>query len=235
MVDNICRVNNIEHARWTGQDVVKILLWILATIILVFIASDLLFGNGNRGRFFFITVTSIIVSILPPFWLKKKYHLPKQAIGLTKRNLSCTTLIASGVLVGIIFSFLIYLTPLVKEPFFEKLRYFPFSPGSLVSPFTSIWCVSLVLPSISEEILYRGFVYGYSRTRWGVLNGLILQALLFSSAHFYGLSYSNFIIRFVGGIAFGVLYEFTGSLYPSMISHGIVNYCIAIFAKEFVP
>ncbi len=81
--------------------------------------------------------------------------------------------------------------------------------------------VAIVAPVV-EEIIFRGFVYAGLRGTMKVFSAAVLSALIFASAH---------VTAPVGGLAviglFGVvlayLYERTGSLLPSMITHSMYN------------
>jgi membrane protease YdiL (CAAX protease family) len=84
-----------------------------------------------------------------------------------------------------------------------------------------------VLTPIVEEILNRGFIYGYLRKKFGVLLGLLIQSIVFTFPHL-DLILSDpipqIIHKFILGLILGVLYEISDSLYPSMICHGILNF-----------
>jgi uncharacterized protein len=97
--------------------------------------------------------------------------------------------------------------------------------------------IKFVLSPVSEEIILRGFIYGYLRTRTRRSIAIILQSFLSSIFHIYYiltairsnellivLSYLIFV-----NIVFGLLYEKTKSLYPPIICHGLYNYLVYIF------
>jgi membrane protease YdiL (CAAX protease family) len=75
---------------------------------------------------------------------------------------------------------------------------------------------SFLIVPINEEILFRGFLV--SRI------GIIASALLFAIPHL--LSYSSvseLVAAFAFGIAAGYVFKKTGSLYPSIFVHMLVN------------
>lgn len=84
-----------------------------------------------------------------------------------------------------------------------------------------------ILTPVSEEVLFRGFLYAYLRPRIGVLSSLLLQAAICAALHLYRLDQLGRLDQFgvivVMAVVFGLLYEFSGSLYPSIICHSIYN------------
>ena len=75
---------------------------------------------------------------------------------------------------------------------------------------------SFLVAPINEEILFRGFMVPRI--------GILASAVLFSVPHL--LSYSSvseLIAAFIFGIAAGYAFKKTGSLYPSIIAHALVN------------
>jgi membrane protease YdiL (CAAX protease family) len=91
---------------------------------------------------------------------------------------------------------------------------------------------SIVLGPISEEVFIRGFLYGYLRSRIGVGFGLLVQAIIFSVLHLdFSFSVSIWGLVFEGivlGVLWGMLYEVSGSLYPSILCHSTTNYILII-------
>jgi len=95
------------------------------------------------------------------------------------------------------------------------LRTIVITPGS--PALLALW----VLAPVSEEILDRGFLYAYLRPRIGVTLGLLLQAAICGVCHWTKLD--QYPTMFVMALVFGLLYELSGSLYPSIICHSLYN------------
>jgi hypothetical protein len=76
---------------------------------------------------------------------------------------------------------------------------------------------------ITEEIFFRGILYGFFR-RWGVLVALILSTLLFVLVHPIGSRIP--LPQVVGGIVFAVSYEMTRSLLTPITIHILGNTAI---------
>ena len=83
----------------------------------------------------------------------------------------------------------------------------------------SFIAVSIIAP-FAEEIVFRGFIYGGLRARFGVTLATISSTLFFTALHF---SIEQFIPIFVLGLFLAWLYEKTGSLYPGIILHATNN------------
>ncbi len=83
----------------------------------------------------------------------------------------------------------------------------------------TLFAAAAVAP-ISEEIFFRGFLYGGLRGRIGVLGAMVVSTLFFTGLH---LSAELFIPIFVLGLSLAWLYEYTGSLYPGIILHAVNN------------
>ena len=86
------------------------------------------------------------------------------------------------------------------------------------SPFlASALLIPLILfAAVGEEQLFRGLLYKTLRVKLGIPAAVLVSALLFALYHdisIFSLLYS------VAGILFALLYEKTGSLYPSILAH----------------
>jgi membrane protease YdiL (CAAX protease family) len=80
-----------------------------------------------------------------------------------------------------------------------------------------------VCAPVSEEIFFRGFLYRACRNRMAVAPAALLNGLIFAAVH--GLTYP--LDTLPPRIAFGViaclLYEYTGSLYPGIALHCLID------------
>ena len=83
---------------------------------------------------------------------------------------------------------------------------------------------------IVEELLFRGVLYGWLRTRWSAVGGVILSAALFSSAHAIPLILASI---FVVGLTLAIVYEKTKSTIATMTLHSLFNTIgvIAVFIQ----
>lgn len=79
--------------------------------------------------------------------------------------------------------------------------------------------VGILMPW-SEELLFRGVIYGWMRARFGVAAGAMLSAVVFSLPHLYP---EVLFPVFVLGVAFALIYEWTGTLWASFAVHAAHN------------
>jgi len=84
--------------------------------------------------------------------------------------------------------------------------------------------VAGVLAPITEELFFRGIVYGFFR-RWGFIIALLISTVSFVWAH--AVNSSIPIVQIVGGIIFALAYEKSGTIITSMIIHSTGN--LALF------
>jgi len=77
-----------------------------------------------------------------------------------------------------------------------------------------------VIAPIAEELAFRGVIYAGLRKSGRILAAIILQALLFGLMH---LNFNQMSYAIVIGIAWGILDEVTGSLWPGLIGHFMIN------------
>lgn len=85
--------------------------------------------------------------------------------------------------------------------------------------FTLVVLLGGVLVPLTEELLFRGLLYAWLR-RWGVPLAVVASALVFGL--FHGFSVVFFTAAFLGAIS-ALLYEKSGSLWPSVVMHSLNN------------
>jgi membrane protease YdiL (CAAX protease family) len=103
------------------------------------------------------------------------------------------------------------------------------NPGTSVRRHVIVFIlVGGVIGPVTEEIFFRGIVYGFFR-QWGASVAVVVSTLLFVSIHPVG---SNLpLTQLVGGIVFAVAYEKEKSLMVPIAVHTLGN--LAIFSLMF--
>ena len=92
----------------------------------------------------------------------------------------------------------------------------------------------LIWAPIGEELFYRGYVYGSFRVRHGFWTATLSSSTLFGVRHMLPFlillpqlliipALTWFLVAFGFGVLSCAIYEKTGSLYPSVIVHFLVN------------
>jgi membrane protease YdiL (CAAX protease family) len=122
-----------------------------------------------------------------------------------------------------------------------KLRSMGFSNSSVLILFIT----ALIKTSLSEEILFRGFMAKRLIQKFGFRYGNFFQAMIFGIIHlllFWGLTKATlisllfiFVISFLAGWGIGYIKEkyANGSIIPGWIAHGLGN-SISYFIIAFV-
>lgn len=96
-----------------------------------------------------------------------------------------------------------------------------------------LWFAVVLLVAIapvSEELVFRGFIYGgLAPSRLGPFGAVVLTSAVWAVVH---VQYAWPIMAqiFVYGVIFGVARWRTGSLWPSMAAHAIINLYAAVAA-----
>lgn len=81
-----------------------------------------------------------------------------------------------------------------------------------------------IVAPVTEEIVFRGLVFGYLR-RWGVVLAIFLSTAMFAAIH---LGPAIPVTQIIGGAVFAIAYQRTNSLVTPIVIHMSGN--LAIFA-----
>ncbi|MDD5597986.1 MAG: type II CAAX endopeptidase family protein [Victivallaceae bacterium] len=89
----------------------------------------------------------------------------------------------------------------------------------------------IVLAPVSEELVFRRFIFGFLAPRCGFAASLLISSGLFALIHF---SLYSFPGLFILGVGFQMIYLKFGSLYPAILMHAFNN-AFAIIILLFFP
>jgi len=83
----------------------------------------------------------------------------------------------------------------------------------------------VVLAPLLEELFFRGFMYGSLRGKLPVFWAALVSAALFGAVHplYGGVAWNLVPVLALAGIAMCLLYERTGSLWPAIAFHFVMN------------
>lgn len=98
----------------------------------------------------------------------------------------------------------------------------------------SLWWMCLgiiVLAPISEELIFRRFIFGFLAPRCGFIIAMLITAGLFAGIH---LSIYSLPALFLLGIGFQLIYLKFGSIYPAIMMHAFNN-AIAVTLLLWLP
>lgn len=115
---------------------------------------------------------------------------------------------------------------LIKEIPAQELVDFLNSSDINLSYFLLIAACGIILAPLVEEIIFRGCIYRFLKSKTTLLNAQIVTSILFAFAHFNLLSFVPII--FMGFILVRI-YESNGSLWQSILFHAFFNASSFIF------
>jgi membrane protease YdiL (CAAX protease family) len=215
-------------------------VWTLADAAVAYLWS---FGGAMVGSFLGRTVAQdlnvaylcgmyageLLGLYVPIRRIRRRYGLPKGVLGLQRGKLHPVTSIILGISLAASYFLL------VRACLFR----FPIEIGARASYLELVFAplylsgfAIIVLTPLSEEVLFRGFLYARLRDLVDSRLALLAQAAVFSLVHLGPWhSYSNSLVAvdmLLIGLMLGLLYEKTDSLYPSIVCHGALNY-VAMF------
>ncbi len=101
-----------------------------------------------------------------------------------------------------------------------------FNSSRTIGQRVGIIVLAVVVAPISEEFIFRFFLYGVVRRYFGIAIGLIFNSLLFAAAHTHLPSAAPL---FVLGGCFTLAYEWSGSILVSMAMHSFFNSIQLVF------
>ena len=95
-----------------------------------------------------------------------------------------------------------------------------FNTSRTIEQRVTIIVLAVVIAPISEEFIFRFFIYGVIRRYCGIVIALVFNALLFAAAHTHLPSAAPL---FVLGGCFTLAYEWSGSILVLMAMHALFN------------
>lgn len=158
-------------------------------------------------------VTLIAAFISPVSWRKRlRLRAPSLAAG------QVVTGAIGATMIGTIFSMLAALDCIPTSPVLESL-------GEMVASMSgeqlllSLLVIGM-MPGISEELLFRGYVQTRFTQRWGVVVSVVLTSIMFGAYHMDAVQGT---FAAVMGLYLGAIAERAGSIVPAMIAHAANN------------
>lgn len=111
---------------------------------------------------------------------------------------------------------------MIAEP--GKSDGFPIFEQPLGGSWVMVWIgaiTAVVWAPLVEELLFRGALYAGLRSRLGWVWSVVISSVLFGLIHPY--TPSGMISVAFGGVAFGLLREWRGTLIPCIVAHALHN------------
>ena len=89
--------------------------------------------------------------------------------------------------------------------------------------------VFLVVTSFCEEYFWRGYVQTFTVARMGRASGILLTTFTYAVIHLPTFNIPLVLAAFIAGLVWGILFEYTGSLWLVVFSHMVWTELIFVF------
>ncbi len=220
--NNLTEIVSKKELPWGARS--SILVFVISFLSILFPSLFLTELSLNESTQYFIAEAILPIPFLAFFyyWFSKK-KIQKKEIGLCFPNSNVLLVTLVAIMIAAIFKGIDFVL------FFGSITELNWSKFSIIEG--PLFAVSygigrVIITPLMEELVHRGVIYGYLRSRLGWRVGLILQALIFTLVHpnVYQGNLTIILFYFAFGLGFGGLYQFYKSLYPAVVCHGALNY-----------
>jgi len=175
--------------------------------------------NGIALTLFVAVQDAIIVGAAMLFSLVR-YRVNGESLGLRSFSTVLGCAMSAWLLIASYFVRLLYGVVAVAFGYRPSLQEVVTQLDTQGMGFVASFIAVAIIAPFAEELVFRGFIYGGLRSRFGVVVATMSSTLFFTALHF---SIAQFIPLFVLGLFLAWLYEKTGSLYPGIILHATNN------------
>ncbi len=220
MLHHLKRVNNMELTKKAGA-------FALALMICEFVAAYLISALNISNMVLEMCLTYALSFGIPAFiFLKLTKSRIKETLYLNHVNIFNIILV---ILITISIQPCIYLLSGISALIFPNEISSALDKLSGYGTIPLMICLA-VFPAVFEEICYRGIIFsGYGNVN--IKKAAVLCGFIFAIAH---LTAQQFLYSFAMGMVFCVFVYYTKSIYPSMLSHFILNALQVISLKASV-
>jgi membrane protease YdiL (CAAX protease family) len=214
--------------------------WML-TFLVIRVASGWLLDHGDPGTgAMWISMTCTFASLVALLWVRARgvrWRTFADAAGLRWQGgflrlcwMSATSYACALPCMGLGVAVGLLLSSLMKGRSFQDVSHpvqemLPGASGGMV---VALFAVACVAAPVVEEIAFRGLLYGHVRqetTRWprvlSIAFAMLFSATIFAAIHPQGV----LAVPALAGVSLGfcITREWSGSVYPGMVAHGVHN------------
>lgn len=222
-----------DIAPWKVYEALLVLILVI-TIGLLFrhLAGNLILNildslpggaTGINELFISSVLQTFLFLVFVYYFVVIKYKKSFKSLGFVKTKFIYWSLV--GIVSGVLLYFSVIIVTLIINMLFP-ISMEPQQVTQIIMLAQSDWerfipfIVTGIFAPLSEEIFFRGFLYQALRRKIGVRWGILIASLVFGFMH---LDIVRMVPLTLGGIVLNILYEKSGSIYPSMIAHGVWN------------
>ena len=183
-------------------------------------------------------ITTLLIALFPLVALQFRGLNPAEMFGL--RQLPVRKAVSVGVSGCIVMYFIVVLITHLVLPMFLDPDSDAAKPQAPVEAFQNahgflqillIIIGAVVVAPVSEEILFRGFLYGVTKRFTDRWFSAIFTSLVFACTH---LNIASTLPLFVLAMGFAIAYEVTGSLIVPITMHALFN-ATSLLLLSFAP
>ena len=183
-------------------------------------------ADVQKGGLFYLMLDIAVLSLL-----SVRHISPGQAFGVWKLQalqLIKLSILSLAALYPLVFLVQIFLEKIQgihpQQPLVQFLR-----QNTHYSDRAIVTLLAVVIAPLSEELIFRGYLYGVLRQHIGLLGAMLITSTLFAAIHQYWPVFPGLFLLAVG---LSLVYELTGCLLVPILMHSLFNF-IGIVATIF--
>lgn len=206
--------NKYEQLNNMVSDVkMKDIIIALSIFISIGLIAGITLPNKILNEYLLTQSIQLIAIVFPIYYLSHKFNL------IIFHKISVKKLIKFSILGTICclilnFPYGIWLGNINLQP----KEYLYFKNHGIFSKSCFIIFLCVVFP-IVEEILFRAYIYRSFRAKYGIFKAAVLSAFLFMLLH----GQLNIINLFIPGLVYAIVYEKSGNIWSSILTHSMNN------------
>ncbi|MEM5014521.1 CPBP family intramembrane glutamic endopeptidase [Niallia taxi] len=212
---------------WTWKELIKLLILVLV-IVPIFIEYQLkeyllaLFQNDLYSGTMIGLIMSIIFIHGVYFIAIRPNTLSWKEVGLRKPPVNYWKKIIGWTLVLIVISIaMVVIMEILLGVGTENSKTASLQSRMTLLNFLIGFISATIISPLYEEIFYRGFIYRFLRSKFGIPISMLSSSFIFMIVHIP--SFNTLPINFVSGLIFAWTYEKSSSIVPAIIIHAIFN------------
>ncbi|ENH96438.1 hypothetical protein J416_10511 [Gracilibacillus halophilus YIM-C55.5] len=212
---------------WTWKELLKLLTLVLVIvpIFIEYLLKEYLL-HVLQNDLYSGTIVGLIMSFIFMFGLyiiaMKPHNLSWEEVGLKKFSNKYWGAIFGWTVVVIVTSIaIVVVMDALLEVGSENTKTDSLQSRMTLLNFLIGFVSAAIISPLYEEIFYRGFLYRFLRSKFGILISMLGSSFIFMIVHIP--TFNTLPINFISGIVFAWTYEKSGSIIPAMIIHATFN------------
>ncbi len=205
---------------------------VIAVMVLYLISEVLLSGNyiNSENPYITVVIAQICVYLLPcAFFLA--FSSLREGFSVRDLGFSLAPLRLTGFCIASLFA-LVVGGMLIK---YSTYLIFGTVSSSAISVSASndilyVMLSGVVIPAITEELLFRGVLYGAYEKKLGGIGAILITSVLFAFIHFDTVNFASYLYA---GLVLGIAACVTRSVFAPLLLH-LLNNFICIFSDTYL-